>query len=184
MVERQVERRRPRRPGGVGCVVASPDRVLACADDRRMASVMVRPRGSRPGSPKNPIGSTAPGMSSPVSSFSSRRAPASTGSSMSRKPPGMAHLPANGSCLRRISRTRSDSSKEREDDEVHRDHRPRVVVAEGGWHRHSAFGRMKSLESTGILASRRGDEQPTHRAAALDRGRPGRPRGCPTWSWH
>ena len=74
------------------------------------ATLITRPRGSRPNSPK--VYSCSRYTSdTPVSSRSSRRAAVSSDSSMCTKPPGTAHFPRYGTRSRLMSSTCNSSSR-------------------------------------------------------------------------
>ena len=141
-------------PGRLGRVVAPWICMLAGADDRRVGQ-RDRPAPRVAAGLRRRSRSARPGRRSPARSPPAARAgrPASAGSSISRKPPGIAHLPANGSRPRRIRRTRSDRSTRAEDDQVDRDRRTRVVIAVRGWHGMSACGDDGRLCPSRILAS-------------------------------
>ncbi len=71
----------------------------------RATTVTTFMRGSRAGSPYAPNCVSRLAASTPVSSLSSRFAASSNVSVGRLKPPGIAHIPANGASPRRTSRT-------------------------------------------------------------------------------
>ena len=114
--------------------------------------MIVRPRGSRPGSAKNPIGSTEPGISRPVSSRSSRLAAASAGSSIPRKPPGIAHVPGERFAAATDKQNAERALDKSKNHQVDRDLGTWVLVAIRGWHGTASCGTMQDSVSPGIVA--------------------------------
>ena len=111
MVERQVDGVANLDPGRLGCVVPAFLRlVFARPDNRRVGqrdgpAARVAAGLGEEADRLDRTGDLQPGFLAQLAAGT-----ASAGSSISRKPPGIAHLPANGSRPRRIRSTRSDCS--------------------------------------------------------------------------